>query len=324
MTSRLLAGTAIACLLATGALAAEPAHSDSSFQMAQATTPPAGSDTGGAATMPPAGGADTSAPSGDAATTPPAGGADTSATGGASTAGGATDTTTTDTTTGGATDTTTTTGGMGGATDTTTTDAAGGASDPATTTTGAAGGAADTTTTTGGMGGATDTTTTTTTTTDSPATGTDMATSTGGTTPIDSAWVTEQAENQWRASDYMGKDVYNREDEDIGEVTDLILDEEGGISAIVVGVGGFLGIGQKNVAIAYDAVEIQRDEQQEAKLVVDGNKDMLENAPEFIDKEQQRREADAATGGAGMTGGGMTGGGMGSPNPAAPAGANPQ
>ncbi|WP_425500148.1 hypothetical protein, partial [Propylenella binzhouense] len=73
MSTKLLAGTAIACLLATGALAAEPAQLQS-FQVAQATTPPAGgAESGGMnATSPSTGGMSGGAAGGaaDSATTP--------------------------------------------------------------------------------------------------------------------------------------------------------------------------------------------------------------------------------------------------------------
>ncbi|MFO1151996.1 MAG: PRC-barrel domain-containing protein [Alsobacter sp.] len=59
----------------------------------------------------------------------------------------------------------------------------------------------------------------------------------------------------WRASKFVGVDIYGSNNEKIGDVNDLILDHEGTIQAVVIGVGGFLGIGEKNVAVPFKTVE---------------------------------------------------------------------
>ena len=53
----------------------------------------------------------------------------------------------------------------------------------------------------------------------------------------------------------MGATVYGPGDENLGDINDVILAKEGGIDAVVIGVGGFLGIGEKNVAVAFDQIE---------------------------------------------------------------------
>lgn len=139
--------------------------------------------------------------------------------------------------------------------------------------------------------------------------------------PMDSeVFITEQAEEQWLASDYIGKAVYNRADESIGNVDDLIVEEEGGVAGVVVGVGGFLGIGKKRVAVDLAAVEIQQDEDGQPKLVMDGSREALMEAPDFTDKaaqqaeqERQQREAQQPAGGATGGMGGVPGGAPGAP-----------
>lgn len=59
------------------------------------------------------------------------------------------------------------------------------------------------------------------------------------------------------ASDLRGTTVYGANNENIGEIDDIVLQRDGRIAAIVVGVGGFLGIGEKNVAIPFEALEIE-------------------------------------------------------------------
>ncbi len=65
-------------------------------------------------------------------------------------------------------------------------------------------------------------------------------------------FVTYQQADQLLGSGLMNANVRGADNENIGTVSDLVLDRDGQIVAVVVGVGGFLGIGQKNVAIAED------------------------------------------------------------------------
>jgi sporulation protein YlmC with PRC-barrel domain len=59
----------------------------------------------------------------------------------------------------------------------------------------------------------------------------------------------------WRASKFMGVDIYGTNNEKIGDVKDIVLDHQGVIQAVVIGVGGFLGIGEKNVAVPFKSVD---------------------------------------------------------------------
>jgi sporulation protein YlmC with PRC-barrel domain len=104
-------------------------------------------------------------------------------------------------------------------------------------------------------------------------------------------FVDMQASGQWLASDLMGLNVVGSNNENIGSVSDLLVDEEGNIHAAIVGVGGFLGIGQKNVASSFETFDIARDENgnPEARLAL--TKEELENAPEFKKAERPRAAA---------------------------------
>ncbi len=97
----------------------------------------------------------------------------------------------------------------------------------------------------------TDDNVTVTTTTPSADTGTDMA----STSAVEGPFVTVPPSGAWRASDLEGKDVYDTTGENIGSISDVLLSEDGEVMAVLVGVGGFLGIGQKDVAVAMDALE---------------------------------------------------------------------
>ena len=71
--------------------------------------------------------------------------------------------------------------------------------------------------------------------------------------------------------------------QDVGEVNDVILDWNGGVKAVVLGVGGFLGIGEKDVAIEMSSLRKVResDDSNDWFLVVNSSKDMLTNAPAY-------------------------------------------
>jgi sporulation protein YlmC with PRC-barrel domain len=57
---------------------------------------------------------------------------------------------------------------------------------------------------------------------------------------------------EWRASKLAGVDVYNEANEKIGDINDVILDRSGKVANVILGVGGFLGLGEHNVAVAFD------------------------------------------------------------------------
>jgi len=66
-----------------------------------------------------------------------------------------------------------------------------------------------------------------------------------------------QEANQWSADFLIGSTVYNSKDETLGEINDIIMDGNGRAVAAVIGVGGFLGIGEKDVAVDFSALDIQ-------------------------------------------------------------------
>jgi sporulation protein YlmC with PRC-barrel domain len=59
----------------------------------------------------------------------------------------------------------------------------------------------------------------------------------------------------WRASKLMGLDVYNQNNEKLGDVNELVLDKNGKVAAVVIGVGGFLGMGEHDIAVSMDKLK---------------------------------------------------------------------
>jgi len=96
--------------------------------------------------------------------------------------------------------------------------------------------------------------------------------------------VPEQAEHQVRATSLRGVDVSNGE-ATIGEVSDLIVTEDGRVEAIVVGVGGFLGIGEKLVALAWDSIKLT-EQDGDRMILVSATREQLEGMPAFKTLEE--------------------------------------
>lgn len=62
-------------------------------------------------------------------------------------------------------------------------------------------------------------------------------------------------QGQWRASKMVGLKIYNDGNESLGSVNDLLLDKDGKIAAAVIGVGGFLGMGEHYVAVPFEKIK---------------------------------------------------------------------
>jgi sporulation protein YlmC with PRC-barrel domain len=68
-------------------------------------------------------------------------------------------------------------------------------------------------------------------------------------------WATQLQPDQWRASDLEGLGVYSSNNGDkIGDISELIFDNSGKVQAVVIGVGGYLGIGERDVAVPFDQI----------------------------------------------------------------------
>ncbi|WP_377276219.1 PRC-barrel domain-containing protein [Rhizobium sp. R86522] len=126
-------------------------------------------------------------------------------------------------------------------------------------------------------------------------------------------YLTQQAENQISVSDFMGKSIYTADNQSIGDINDLLVAKDGGVVAAVVGVGGFLGIGEKDVAIPFDKITITRETasgdaadaaadgetqaevvaEAEVRLTTTETAESLRNAPEFMTLEDQADASDA-------------------------------
>jgi sporulation protein YlmC with PRC-barrel domain len=68
-------------------------------------------------------------------------------------------------------------------------------------------------------------------------------------------FVTSQEKTQWRAPKLVGVGVYGPDDKQIGKIDDLLMDRNGAAQTVVIGVGGFLGFGKKDVAVPFSVMQ---------------------------------------------------------------------
>jgi sporulation protein YlmC with PRC-barrel domain len=101
----------------------------------------------------------------------------------------------------------------------------------------------------------------------------DSATTTVGSTQVPA--------NAVLASQFMGQAVYTAANENIGEINDLIMTKELDNIVAIVGVGGFLGIGEKDVAIPIGDINAVKDENNTLRLTITASKEQLEALPVF-------------------------------------------
>jgi sporulation protein YlmC with PRC-barrel domain len=136
------------------------------------------------------------------------------------------------------------------------------------------------------------------------STGAMAQTATGGA----SGTVTMQQSGEHLADDVIGATVRKAQNENIGSVADLVIDKDGQVKAAVLSVGGFLGIGDKHVAVPWNQVQVSTgsraaasgsasgtaDPGRDPAVMVNMTKDQLKQAPAFKTMAQQQREMERA------------------------------
>ena len=142
-------------------------------------------------------------------------------------------------------------------------------------------------------------------------------------------FINSQNAEQWLSSGFIGTDVVGADDAKIGDVADILFDKDGKVIAYVVGVGGFLGIGAKNVALAPSAFQVvpassgttgtaagAPPRSDDFKLKLSMTKDQLQQAAAF--KSKRDKEAKMRSQTTGAPGGGL------SPRPSSPSPSQPR
>ncbi len=90
-----------------------------------------------------------------------------------------------------------------------------------------------------------------------------------------------------------GVAVAQNNQEHIGDINDLVVAKDGSVEAVIIGVGGFLGMGQKDVAVPFDNLQWSKDGNGKTTAYLDASKDQLQNAPSFDASKLQPKTANA-------------------------------
>jgi hypothetical protein len=110
-------------------------------------------------------------------------------------------------------------------------------------------------------------------------------------TPVAGQITTQEADTILADRDLIGEPVYAADKAKIGSISDLILSKDGkSVQGFVIGVGGFLGIGERSIALQMDKLKITHNADGSVALSMDMSKDELGNAPPFKSKRDQEAE----------------------------------
>jgi len=102
-------------------------------------------------------------------------------------------------------------------------------------------------------------------------------TTTGAGTPAQTQALTTLPQNTTTVTNYYKQNVYDPSDAKIGEISDVLVNKEGKVDAFIVSVGGFLGVGEKDVAVPFDAIHAT-EKNGKWYLTMNATKDALKNA----------------------------------------------
>jgi sporulation protein YlmC with PRC-barrel domain len=113
-------------------------------------------------------------------------------------------------------------------------------------------------------------------------------------TPVTGQILVQEA-NTVLAKELIGLTVYAPDKAKIGSISDLILSKDAkSVEGFIIGVGGFLGIGEKSVALKMDRLQISHNGDGSMQLMMDVKKEELANAPSFKSKRDVEAEKQAA------------------------------
>ncbi len=109
--------------------------------------------------------------------------------------------------------------------------------------------------------------------------------------------ISTQKPDQWLASKFKGTDVLGPDNQKIGDVSDILFTKDGKIDAFIVSIGGLLGVGSKEVALAPSSFQVvPGDSKSSDKLKISMSKDELKQAANFEPYDSSRTTTGAATG----------------------------
>jgi len=102
-------------------------------------------------------------------------------------------------------------------------------------------------------------------------------------------FVAQQNQSEVLGTDFVGTQVLSKDNKPLGKIANLVFDQNGHIELAVIGVGGFLGIGEKEVAVPFDALKSETVDNKHV-FSVDVTKEQLKAAPAFKTLNDQARQ----------------------------------
>lgn len=96
------------------------------------------------------------------------------------------------------------------------------------------------------------------------------------------SFVTKQPGNELLARVFLGETVQNTAGDTLGKIHDLVFDHTGHISTVVIAVGGFLGMGEKEIAIPFNAITLRTGSDGKRLVVVSLSAEAVRQAPNFV------------------------------------------
>ena len=91
------------------------------------------------------------------------------------------------------------------------------------------------------------------------------------------------------ASKLLNESLPHKANESIGDINDVVIDKSGKVASVIVGVGGFLGLGEKDVALSFDQLSFATDNDGDLTVTTEATKDSLQSAPAY-EKPGARRQ----------------------------------
>ena len=107
-----------------------------------------------------------------------------------------------------------------------------------------------------------------------------------GQVTVTPLFVTQQPSGEWLARVFIGQNVQSATGDIIGNINDLVFDRRGQITTVVIGVGGFLGLAEKSVAVRFNELTFKVGDNGERVIAVALSKESLLAAPGFTATEK--------------------------------------
>ncbi len=91
------------------------------------------------------------------------------------------------------------------------------------------------------------------------------------------------ARDDLTAEDLTGARIYGIDDEDVGEISELLVNDDGTLDRAVLDIGGFLGLGEHSIAVSMDELQIVRNGNNDVRVYIDSTQEALEAQPAYVD-----------------------------------------